>query len=398
MKHSNKFISDEPLISIIVAIYQVEDFLDRCIESLISQTYGNLQIILVNDGSTDKSHIVCEKYAEIDPRIEIYYKNNGGLVSARKFGLSLARGEFVAFVDGDDYVDRNMYRELYKAIGDTHFDFVNSGYKITRTGIENENVQANSFNWCVMKDGNNIELIDACFFGMEKEKYVCPSIWSKLFRADFIKNSYILVPDKQDYGEDIISLFCCLAKCTSFLSIEKSFYYYCVREGSLSNIRNEKKFRSELKLYDAIFDVNEKLDKPYDNSKLYMRIREKVKDLLLSTSCFKNKEGIVQYYIENINALEYRKTLIYGAGVVGKSYFLQLSANERCSVIGMIDKYAREIKGFNVNIFTISEIDRLKYDAILIAIRDRQEANKIKDELIGRGVEPYKILWYEPQI
>lgn len=396
--HTNKFMSDEPLISIIVAIYQVGDFLDRCIESLISQTYENLQIILVDDGSTDNSHIVCEKYAEIDSRIEIYYKNNGGLVSARKFGLSLAKGEYVAFVDGDDYVDRNMYRELYKAIYNTHFDFVNSGYKIRHIGMKNEIVHANSFNWSVTKDGNNVDLIDACFFGKVKEKYVCPSIWSKLFRSDFIKNSYVLVPDKQNYGEDIISLFCCLAKCTSFLSIEKSFYYYCVREGSLSNIRNEKKFRSELKLYDSIFDVNEKMDKPYDDSRLYMRIREKVKDLLLSTTYMENTEGIVQYYIEDIIALEDRKTLIYGAGVVGKSYFLQLSTNERCSVIGMIDKYVREIKGFNVNIFTMSEIGELMYDVILIAIRDKQEANKIKDELIGKGVEPYKILWYEPQI
>ena len=112
----------EPLISVIVPIYNVKAYLDRCVESLLGQSYKNLEIFLVDDGSTDGCGKVCDRYAAQDPRITVIHKKNGGLSDARNAALDVAQGEYYAFVDGDDWVSpyyvENLYRALRKADAD----------------------------------------------------------------------------------------------------------------------------------------------------------------------------------------------------------------------------------------------------------------------------------------
>lgn len=104
------------LISVIVPVYKVERYLCRCVDSIIAQTYTNLQIILVDDGSPDGSGAICDDYAAKDPRITVIHKENGGLSDARNAGLGAARGSYIGFVDSDDYISVDMYEKLYKAI------------------------------------------------------------------------------------------------------------------------------------------------------------------------------------------------------------------------------------------------------------------------------------------
>ena len=111
------------LISIIVPIYNVEGYVSTCIDSLLRQTYSHLQIILVDDGSTDRSGAICDKYARQDTRIEVIHQENAGLSAARNSGLKRAIGELIAFVDGDDYVHPQMYDTLYRALRSGDYDF-----------------------------------------------------------------------------------------------------------------------------------------------------------------------------------------------------------------------------------------------------------------------------------
>lgn len=110
------------LISVIVPVYNVEEYLPCCIESIIKQTYRNLEIIIVDDGSTDCSLKICQKYSEKDKRIHLYTKINGGLSSARNLGLDKANGDFVSFVDSDDWIELSMYETLIKNLLDSHAD------------------------------------------------------------------------------------------------------------------------------------------------------------------------------------------------------------------------------------------------------------------------------------
>lgn len=106
----------EARISIVVPVYNVEHYLPKCIESIINQTYQNLEIILVDDGSTDRSGFICDQYAALDSRIKVVHKENGGLSDARNAGIDIAAGDFLGFVDSDDWIDEDMYELLYQLI------------------------------------------------------------------------------------------------------------------------------------------------------------------------------------------------------------------------------------------------------------------------------------------
>lgn len=106
--------TNQPLISVIVPVYNIIPYLPRCVESLQKQTYPELEILLIDDGSTDDTPVLCDRLAENDPRIRVFHKENGGPSSARNFGLTQAAGAYVGFVDSDDYVDADMYERLYR--------------------------------------------------------------------------------------------------------------------------------------------------------------------------------------------------------------------------------------------------------------------------------------------
>lgn len=112
----NSSVTKQPLISVIVPVYNIIPYLPRCVESLRTQTYENLEILLIDDGSTDETPALCDRLATEDERIRVFHKKNGGPSSARNFGLQQAGGEYVGFVDSDDYVDADMYERLYGAI------------------------------------------------------------------------------------------------------------------------------------------------------------------------------------------------------------------------------------------------------------------------------------------
>ncbi|MCI8387052.1 MAG: glycosyltransferase [Clostridiales bacterium] len=114
----------EPIISVIVPIYKVEKYLDKCVQSLLNQTYSNLEIILVDDGSPDSCPNICDEYQKKDNRVRSVHKENGGLASARNFGLDIASGDLIAFLDSDDWLDLDTYERLLKAMKDKNADIV----------------------------------------------------------------------------------------------------------------------------------------------------------------------------------------------------------------------------------------------------------------------------------
>ena len=133
-------MNNTPLISVIVPVYNVEQYLRECIESITNQTYNHLQIILVDDGSTDDSGKICDEYKAIDERIIVIHQKNKGLVGARKTGLEVANGEYIGFVDSDDYIDREMYDSLLEYALLENADMVHSGCYVYKWG-QKENVK-----------------------------------------------------------------------------------------------------------------------------------------------------------------------------------------------------------------------------------------------------------------
>ena len=125
---------DSSKISVIIPVYNVEEYLDKCVTSVLNQTYKNLEIILVDDGSPDNCPKMCDEWAKKDKRIKVVHKKNGGLSDARNSGIEVCTGEYIGFVDSDDYIDKQMYKELLKRIESTNSDMVMCGINCVNDG------------------------------------------------------------------------------------------------------------------------------------------------------------------------------------------------------------------------------------------------------------------------
>lgn len=112
------------MISVIVPVFNTEKYLDQCIQSILSQTYSNIELLLVDDGSTDSSGAICDRYAEQDSRVRVFHKPNGGVSSARNKGLEVAKGEYVIYCDADDWIDVDMYKVMYDKASSENLDMV----------------------------------------------------------------------------------------------------------------------------------------------------------------------------------------------------------------------------------------------------------------------------------
>lgn len=214
------------LITIIVPVYNVEDYLPRCIESLILQKYSNIEILLINDGSLDNSLEICRKYAEKDIRIKVFDKVNGGVSSARNVGLENASGKYVMFVDSDDYVSKDYCQNLYNIISDSDLDVVcTSHYNVNG---DYKKVNSNTVNLKL----TSYEALKRFFLGNGINCY----LFSKIFKYETIKG--LRFDESLESAEDVLFIYQTL-KNINFASMDGTVadYFYILREGSLTNKR-----------------------------------------------------------------------------------------------------------------------------------------------------------------
>lgn len=203
------------MISVIVPVYNTERYLRLCINSLLRQTYQDIEIILINDGSTDSSGSICDEYAALDQRIRVFHKQNGGVSSARNCGIEAARGEYIAFVDSDDYVEPGMLSAMYHKITEEDVDLVICGYtKVLDT--------CSIFHYC--DDSYLSGGADICRFILHCRSWcLFASIWNKLYRRDLIRK---LFHQNISLGEDMIFNLDYLENCQTVSCIPQCYYYY----------------------------------------------------------------------------------------------------------------------------------------------------------------------------
>jgi len=382
---------EEQKISVIVPIYNVAPYLARCIESICNQTYRNLQIILVDDGSTDGSGRICDAYAAHDPRVQVIHKENGGVVSARKAGLEYAQGIYIGLVDGDDYLEPEMYTELSRIICRENVDFVHSGYYIDeKPGIYGTGKDA-VFQCC--------EDTTACLrkfvLNPVSDLRITPSNWSKLYRSELVKEAYLEVPNEVSYGEDLLFLCNCLLKCRSFSISSKAHYHYVTRMSSachrksISNIEKEVVLRNALcRLFQKQKILNELQN---DLDKFY---------LFSVTACIKHlgNESCSIYQYPTMDDLAEKKIILYGAGEVGQDYYTQLRRDMRCEVLAITDTCYENYHFPYMNLISPGKISQYAYDVIVIAVLHEENAAAISKGLLARGIDEHKILWKKPRL
>ena len=234
-----------PKISVIVPVYNVEKFIGRCLDSIINQTMEDLEIILVDDGSTDNSGIICDEYSEIDNRITVIHKENGGLSSARNIGLDIATGDWIAFVDSDDYIEKDMYENLYKTAIDRNVDICACFFKYLT--VDNKMLfnptqeQQNMYGKYSAKEFFNLIYKDEYMNG------ICVAAWNKIYKKNVFHNLRFKTKICE-YDELVNNLY---IKDIDIFLLNVGGYIYVQNINSLSNAKFSEK---NLVFIDILYD------------------------------------------------------------------------------------------------------------------------------------------------
>ncbi len=221
----------QPLISIIVPIYKVESLLDTCVRSLIAQTYTNTEIILVDDGSPDRCGELCDEWAEKDARIRVVHKENGGLSDARNAGLAMATGEYIGFVDSDDWIEPRMYELLYNALCETDADIA----ECDRDDFSDEHPATPFTAEAITK---HVYTAEQALAELIVDGALRQTVWNKLYRAELVTDPLFPVGK---LNEDEFWTYKVFGQANTIVHIDAKLYHYYQREGSIIHVYTPKR-------------------------------------------------------------------------------------------------------------------------------------------------------------
>lgn len=237
-------------VSVVVPIYNVEEYLERCIESLVKQTLEDIEIILVNDGSRDKSGTIAQEFQKKYPdKIKYVEKENGGLSDARNYGMKYATGEYIAFLDSDDYIEKNAYKVMYKKAKEEDSDYVECDFIWEYPEKSKKDEQ--------IKYANKNEML----------AFVRVVAWNKLIRREVITNNNIEFPKGLRY-EDVEFTYKLIPHINKFSYVNEFFIHYTQRQNSIANVQNEKTAE--------IFEVLDNVITYYKQNNFYDEYKEEL--------------------------------------------------------------------------------------------------------------------------
>ena len=219
---------ENQLISIIVPVYNVEEYLKQCLDSILEQTFSNYEVILVNDGSTDSSGLICQEYAEKDARIRYFEKENGGQSEARNYGIEQAQGEYLTFVDSDDFLDASHLSVLYNALVNNDADISIANYANYQTSTAT--FYLHTFGEYYEKIYTSEELIDDLSF-LERNDLSFSTIWGSLYKKSVF--SFLRFP-KGVIGEDVALIYKMYTQVDKIVYVHKYTYIYRENDSGIS--------------------------------------------------------------------------------------------------------------------------------------------------------------------
>lgn len=241
----------KPIISIVVPVYKVEDVLDRCVRSLINQTYSDIEIILVDDGSPDNCPAMCDEYARKDSRIKVIHKENGGLSDARNAGLLKATGEYILFVDSDDYIELNTCERFVQAVSRHKPELV------VGNAIRIENHHNKEMRHSLNTHGDTISGKEFLKHELKKGTMYMAA-WMNLYKRDFLIQNKLffkvgLLHEDEQFTPRVF------LRAGQVVGTDITFYYYVIREGSITKnkniVKNAEHIFQTCKELDAIYDT-----------------------------------------------------------------------------------------------------------------------------------------------
>lgn len=254
------------LVNVVVPVYNTEEYLDRCLSSLVNQTYRNLEILLIDDGSKDNSGTICDQYRKMDNRIHVFHTSNLGVAHARNVGIEKAKGTFITFVDSDDYVDKTMIETLMNDIATNNSD-------LSISSLLNGD---NSQNFCACLCPENEDEI--LFLS---QKYLIFGPTQKIYKTEIVKQ--IRFPNNVEYGEDLLFNLEYLKRIKYVSYINQQFYHYCRTDNGLSSKIRWDMFENDIVLHQALLEWYESIGIFHEKARAFLYGR--VFDTAINSIC-----------------------------------------------------------------------------------------------------------------
>lgn len=379
-------------ISVIVPIYNVEHFLEKCVDSIISQTYKNLEIILVDDGSTDRSGEICDNYALNDNRVVVIHKENGGAVSARKAGIQIATGEYTIQVDSDDWIEECRLDKIVSEGLITKPDIVSSCgiYMEYPHETQFKSVPSNVYGlYKVNEIWNNPKR----FLYSEDvfiKKNIQLSLWSCCYKTELYKKNQMLLDDKVALGQDLIVSLACLMSAQNINIIYNPTYHYRLqREGAISNRKDDypdyaaNLYYESLKKYMLLNNIND------------YKVQDIIAKFIYNTTMITNYNILYNYYDEYLfpflNVKNGSRIIVYGAGNLGVEIVNAIDNDKRFNIAAWVDKNKTKSLRSDHLIEKPEVIKKRDFDYIVVAVINSEVSKQIRDDL-SKTIDKGKII------
>lgn len=392
-------MKEEPLISVIVPVYNTEQYLHQCVDSILAQSYSNLEVILVDDGSTDFSGKICDEYQRRDGRVRVIHKTNGGNTSARKAGLEIAGGEYVAFVDSDDWIEEGMYEQLLLLAQKYHTDIVESGYYLDYGNISVE--KKSSLPAGLYEQGQNYRsLIDNLIQidGMGWRS-VASYLWNKLLRRTMIEDILKNEKDSLQYAEDAICTWRMVLRSARIYVARDTYYHYRMRVDSITHKRDDRYFSkiNEFYLEAKCILVEHPEYQQALMSQLGVQMAQMVVKGFNENFDFGIEVYLPAYIMPELDIAKASRVILYGAGRVGKDYYRSLADGGTYQLVAWLDGNADQYQESNHMIEPPEAIHSYEFDYIILAALRESTAESMMDMLSYMGINRAKMIWRQPQ-
>lgn len=367
-----------PLISVIVPAYNVKAYLTKCITSIRNQSYKNIEIIIVDDGSTDGTAELCSQLQKKDARIKVLHKENGGAVSARKAGIVQAKGEYTLYVDGDDWIESNMICQMFNSLQGADVVIGGATREFGETIIyERNQVKSGVFEGEKLRELYKKMIYTGDFF----ERGILPYVCGKLIRTSILKRHQLQVPNQIRVGEDPACLYPMLLEAKKIVVMSECLYHYQIRGNSVMGV-NDGKEMEKLKIFYSF------LRKRFQNVKAEKEVFSQLDYLVLFFAMLRNIEmfqaerGVLFPYGK---IKEGAKIAIYGAGRFGCELVRYLRNTNKYSLVLWVDNNVSE------KVDTPESLNTIDIDYILVAVLMKQTRDEIERKLISMNIPSEKI-------
>lgn len=383
-------MSNDILISIVVPIYNVGQYLEKCISSIMNQTYKNIEIILVDDGAEDESPYICDNVAKKDERIRVIHKENGGLVSSRKAGVSVATGDYIVAVDGDDWIGDNWIQEYAEAIAKSDADIVyrdgilrDSDGKILDTSMR---IKERLYQGDEIIDDLVPLFID---FNPGVVKYVKLNSVAWCYKRSLIQEQIQYVRNEFTICEDMALVTYCIFNANSIFVTKGGKYHYIQRTESMSFMPVDDKkmttLQNDLLLFLKTLDVSQRVIDIYE-------LLFKVNMLVIDYSKLLKQEQEHLPFFPNVKKGE--SVVIFGAGRVGRQMYNVIKKYGFCKILAIIDSKSELYKDIDVQ--EIDYIKKIEFDHVIIASLVSQNIESMRAQLYNLGIPVNKVDFVQP--